>query len=61
MKPAKQTIVDSYDDNSPPSKKMKNETVLDDSTKKPNGTSAGHSEGLDSEFGKTENLSHGKK
>nr|GEW00334.1 hypothetical protein [Tanacetum cinerariifolium] len=61
MKPAEQTIVDSYDDNSPPSKKMKNETVLDDSTKKPNGTSAGHSEGLDFEFGKTENLSHGKK
>nr|GEW50985.1 hypothetical protein [Tanacetum cinerariifolium] len=61
MKQAKQTIVDSYDYNSPLSKKKKNGTVLDNSSKKTNGTSAGQSEGLDSEFGKTENHSHGKK
>nr|GEV41403.1 hypothetical protein [Tanacetum cinerariifolium] len=61
MKRTKQTIPESNDNNSSPSKKMKNGTFMDDSRKKTNGTSAGQSEDLDSEFGRTENLSYGTK
>ncbi|PWA84100.1 Agenet-like domain-containing protein [Artemisia annua] len=61
LKRTKQTNLDSDDNNSSPSKKSKDGAHLDDSSKRINGTSAGQSEGLDSEFGKTENLSHGKK
>ena len=57
----KRTIPESNDNDSSPSKKMKNGTFMVDSSKKTNGTSAGQSEDLDSEFGKTENLSYGKK
>ena len=62
LKRTKQTNLDNDDNNSSPSKKSKDEALLDDSSKRINGgTSAVQSEGLDSEFGKTENLSHGKK
>nr|GEX21653.1 agenet-like domain-containing protein [Tanacetum cinerariifolium]GEX88917.1 agenet-like domain-containing protein [Tanacetum cinerariifolium] len=61
MKRTKQTNLDNDDNNLAPSKKSKDETLLEDSSKRINDTSAGQSEGLDSEFGKTENLSHGKK
>ncbi|GKE36279.1 hypothetical protein Tco_1459684 [Tanacetum coccineum] len=57
MKRTKQTNLDNDGNNSAPSKKSKDETLLEDSSKIINDTSAG----LDSEFGKTENLSHGKK
>ncbi|GKC58900.1 hypothetical protein Tco_1086498, partial [Tanacetum coccineum] len=61
MERTKQTNLDNDGNNSAPSKKSKDETLLEDSSKIINDTSAGQSEGLDSEFGKTENLSHGKK
>ncbi|XP_024966664.1 DUF724 domain-containing protein 3-like isoform X1 [Cynara cardunculus var. scolymus] len=76
MKRTKQTTLDSNDKNSLPSKRLNNEILSDDPSlskmapcKKSNNPPVGQSEGFDSEasvindqaFGKTENLSHGKK
>ncbi|PWA84097.1 Agenet-like domain-containing protein [Artemisia annua] len=61
LKRTKQTNLDNDDNNSSPSKKSKDEALLDDSSERINGASAGQCEGLDSEFGKTENLCNGKK
>lgn len=71
-KRTKQTDLDSNDKNSLPFRRLENEIRSDYpslSSKKTNGSPVGQSEGLDTEvsiindqaFGKTENLSHGKK